>query len=243
MHLRLVLLSFLLFAADAAASEGNPVDVRVSVIAMPKSDYVEVTYRVPSEGFGLSGETAELGAGWRLEAGLVTRLVEFNPRLSLVGGAWFFYGDQDNQEFAPGTRDIPGATGPMEMTTMGVDFYLALSLRMSSYLEMELGPFVGVGTARISDRGVSAEGPEFRVEKSGNGDYEEAGAALTIFAHNQERSFLFGLGVRYLVAFGQADFAFDVQDAQGNIEPNGLEEEVEVTLRGFAPYLTMALTF
>lgn len=235
----------LLIATNTAvlASESIPVDFRVGLTTMPETDSVEVTYRLPEYDYGVGGETEGMRVGWRVEAGLVARLKELTPSFSLIGGVWFFYGDQEGKEYPAEGRDIPGQTGPMEMTAMGVDFYLAVSWKVSRYVDVEFGPFVGVGAARISDRGVGADSPDSRVEEAGSGDYEEAGVSLTMFVHNEARSFLVGLGVRYLTAYGEADFAFDLEDDQGNVSPNGLQEEVEVRLNGFAPYLTAAITF
>jgi hypothetical protein len=181
--------------------------------------------------------------GWRAEAGLVAQLKPLTSSLTLVGGAWLFYADQEGKEYAPGDRDISLMTGPMEMTTIGVDLYLAVAWRVASYCTVEFGPFVGVGSARISDSAVNADNAKSRVNESGSGDYEEAGLQLAIFAHNQARTFVVGLGARYLVAQAEAGFAFDTKDSQGNITNDGLREEVEVRLNGFAPYLTAAITF
>lgn len=235
----------LLIATNAAvfASESIPVDFRVALTTMPETDSVEVSYWVPTAAVGVSGETENMRVGWRFEAGLVARFKELTPSLSLVGGAWFFYGDQAGKEYAPGGRDISVMTGPMEMTTMGVDLYAALAWQVSRYCAVEFGPFVGLGSARISDRGVNADNSDSRIEQSGSGDYEEAGLQLALLAHNEARTFLVGLGVRYLAAQAEAEFAFDTKDSQGNITNNGLHEKVEVRLNGFAPYLTAAITF
>lgn len=237
--------TMLLSAAVGAstASEATPIDLRVALLALPESDSVETTYYAPEFNYSHSGKTDTMDLGWRLEAGLVGRLHELSPRWSLVGGIWAFYGNQEASEFGPEGRDIPGQTGPMEITTLGIDLYLALALQVNPYLDVEVGPFVGLGTAKISDVGVGASGSDSRVEESGSGDYEEAGLSFTVLAHDTSRTFVFGLGLRYLVSYAEADFSFDVGDGQGNSYPNGLKEHVEIRQSGFMPYLTLGMSF
>jgi hypothetical protein len=225
-----------------SASETTPIDFRISLVATPASEEVEATYRL-YDGSGARTTTDELKGGWRFEVGLAGQLKEFAPGIGLIGGAWIFYGDQEASEFEPGERELPLMTGPMEMTTLGVDLFLGLGVRLNPYLELEAGPFVGIGTASISDVGVGVEGPDSRVREKGHGEYHEAGFALAILAHNSNRSAVVGLGVRYYGAIAEADISFDVEDSQGNEHPGGLKEHVEVRQSGFAPYITAGMTF
>ena len=228
----------------ALASETNPVDIRISLVALPKSEPVAVTYRLPDLNVGAAGTTDEMNVGWRIEAGVVGRLKEITEHFSLVGGGWVFYGNQKASTFEPDEREIPGQTGPMDVTTAGVDLYLALSLRMNSYFDLELGPFVGLGAATISDVAVGVDGPDSRVRETGHGDYEEAGVSLAIFTHSLDRSLIFGLGLRYLASYAEGDLSFNLKDTTTGTEyPGGLKEHVEIRQHGFAPYLTFGASF
>ncbi len=228
-------------AAAATASELHPVDLRVSLMMAPETENVEMTYRVP--GYGVSTSSESIDAGWRFEAGLVTSFNDPTSDFRLVGGAWFFYSNQESDEVAPGQRELDDATGPQEYMALGVDLYLALNVRLTSYAEVEFGPFVGIGTTRYSDRAVEAGNPDGRVEETGHGDYEEAGVNLAIILRPRSKSFLVSLGVRYLASYGEAENAWDTEDSEGNTVKDGLTQEVEIRQHGFTPYLTVGLTF
>lgn len=225
----------------AHASELHPIDFRVTLMMAPETEDVDMTYRVGNIGVG--GSTESIDAGLRFEAGLVTRIAQLSPRWSLVGGAWVFYSKQENDEVNPGSREIPGMTGPMEYTTLGVDLYIAVSLQLNQHFEVEFGPFVGVGSTKYTDSGVEAGDPDGRVEETGNGDYEEAGLNLALLVRTTNRAVHVSLGVRYLVSYGEAENSFDTQDAEGNVTVNGLKQSVEIYQRGFAPYFAAGLTF
>lgn len=228
-------------AATAPASELHPVDIRVSLMMAPETEDIDITYRVP-EG-GVSGSIDGIDAGWRFEAGLVTTLTDPSSDVRLIGGAWFFYSNQENDAVEPGDREIPIMTGPMDYLTMGIDFYIALNVRVTDYAEVEFGPFVGIGTTRYTDSGVEAGNEEGRVEETGHGEYEEAGLSFAITLRPPSKSFLVSLGVRYLVSYGEAENRFDTEDDNGNRIPDGLIQEVEIRHNGFTPYLTVGMTF
>ena len=223
------------------ASELHPIDFRVTLMLAPETEDVDMTYRAGNVGVG--GSTDSIDAGLRFEAGLVTRITQLSPRWSLVGGGWFFYSNQENDEVSPGSRELPFMTGPMEYTTLGVDLYVAVNLRLNNYFEMEFGPFVGVGSSKYTDSAVQADNPDGRVEETGNGSYEEAGLNLALLIRTTNRAVHVSLGVRYLVSYGEADNSFDTEDSQGNITVNGLKQHVEIYQRGFAPYFSAGLTF
>jgi hypothetical protein len=223
------------------ASELHPIDFRVVLMQAPETEKVDMTYR--SGNFGVSGETNSIDAGWRFEAGLVTRIAQISPRWSLVGGGWFFFSDQDTNEVAPGSRELSVMTGPMEYTTLGVDLYAAINLNLNQYLDVEFGPFVGIGSARYSDAGVEAGNPNGRVSYTGHGDYEEAGLNLAVMVRTSDHSVLVGLGMRYLVSYGEAENYYDTADAQGNRVVHGLKQYVEIRQRAFAPYMNVGLSF
>ena len=222
-------------------SDTHPIDLRVSLMMAPETENVDMTYRAGNS--GISGETDSIDAGLRFQVGLVTRIARMTDTFTLVGGAWFFYSDQETDEVEPGEREIPGVTGPMEYTNMGVDFYVAVNARLNQYFEVEFGPFVGIGATSYTDRGVKAGSPNGRVEESGSGDYEEAGLNLALLIRNASHSMFVSLGLQYLVSHGEADNAFDTVDEDGNRVVNGLKQHVEIDTRGFAPYLAVGLTF
>lgn len=223
------------------ASELHPVDFRVTLMMAPETEDVDMTYRAGNDGVG--GSTESIDAGLRFEAGLVTRIAQLSPRWSLVGGAWVFYSKQENDEVDPGSRELSFMTGPMEYTTLGVDLYIAVSLQLNQYFEVEFGPFVGLGSTKYTDSGVDGSNPDGRVEETGNGDYEEAGLNLALLVRTTNRAVHVSLGVRYLVSYGEAENRFDLDDGQGNITVNGLTQSVEIYQRGFAPYFEAGLTF
>jgi hypothetical protein len=228
-------------AAAAAASELHPVDLRVSLMMAPETEDIDVTYRVP--GLGVSGSTDGIDAGWRFEAGLATVLAGGSSNVRLIGGAWFFYSNQENDAVEPGEREIPVMTGPMDYMAMGIDLYIALNLRVTRHIEVEFGPFVGIGATRYTDSGVEAGNEDGRVEETGHGEYEEAGLALAITLRPPSRRFLVSLGVRALTSRGEAENAFDTEDEDGNLVSDGLIQEVEIRQNGFTPYLTVGMTF
>jgi len=234
--------TLLLLAAigTATASDLHPIDLRVSVMLAPKTDAVEMNYYVNNSGVSLTSDSID--AGLRFEAGLVTRLVALSDSWSVVGGASFFYSDQETEEVEPGDREFPDATGPMEYTTMGVDLYVAINLQLSRHVELECGPFVGVGTARFADRAVEAGNPDGRVSQSGSGDYEEAGLNFALLLRNISHSVVASLGVKYLVANGEADLSWYIDDGNGN-SVSAFKQDVEIHTSGFAPYLTIGMTF
>jgi hypothetical protein len=228
-------------AGSVAASEIHPVDIRLSLVVAPPTSKVEASYRFPDNSGGTFTEN-ELHPGARFEAGLATSLATISERWSLVGGGMIFYGNQESSDSDPGDRDIGMMAGPMEMTTLGVDLFIALNVRFNPYFGAEAGPFVGLGTASIYDHAQNIQGGID--EQGGHGDYEEAGFNLAFFVHNATRSAIFALGVRYYAAYTEADLQYDVVRTSDMQEfPNGLTQHIEITQRGFAPYLTVGMTF
>jgi hypothetical protein len=155
----------------------------------------------------------------------------------------FFYGTQSASTYEPGTRELSVMTGPMNMTVLGVNLLVALDLRINPYLNLEFGPFVGLGGSTIKDTGVGTDGPDSRVTENGHGDYEEAGISLALYARNISRSMIFGLGLRYFTAYTEADLYFNVEDSNGNVTYGGLRERVEIRQHGFAPQMTFGMSF
>lgn len=236
---RLLLLASCCLNASVVGSELHPVDLRVSLLRAPETENVDVSYSMGN--VGAYGSTDSIDAGWRFEAGLVTSIHELSPNLHVIGGVWFFYSDQENDAVAPGSREISVMTGPMNYTTMGIDLYLALNLKMGHYFEAELGPVVGLGTTRYTDSGVEAGDPDGRVEETGHGEYEEIGLNLAVLVRNTSRSVVVGLGVRYLGSHGEAENSFRTEDDNGNA--GEMVQQVEIYQHGFMPYVTVGATF
>lgn len=225
--MRILPVLFLAIGGCVAASETRPVDLRLTLMLTPESEPLDVSY-TSSTGNGNSGVSDPLDVGYRVEAGLVTRIIELTPATSIVGGGWVFYGEQESGA----SGDLGGTmVGPRSYLVLGIDLYLAWRVQFSRHVGMELGPVVGAGTTRFSDRRSTGAGSP-PVEEVGHGDYEEAGMNLQFLIRNTSRSFLLALGVRYLVSHGEADNSF-----------GDLVQEVEVDQRGFAPYLSLGTTF
>jgi hypothetical protein len=230
--------------ACASASESHPIDVRFTTLLLPKTDNVDATYRVTYANAGGTAESQSIDPGLRFEVGLVTRLTEFAPGVSLVGGVWAFYGNQESDEVDAGEREVPIMTGPMSYTTLGVDFYLAVAVDFTPNLGMEFGPLVGFGTTTFSDRGVEAGNPDGRVEENGHGDYEEVGLNLQFIARTTSRDVQVSLGVRLMSSVGEASNSFNLYDPDTDTDyPGGLKQDVEIRQNGFAPYLSVGISF
>jgi hypothetical protein len=217
--------SSLLVSTVVCASDIRPVDLRLTALLTPKSEPVEARYTTDA-GTGAQVDGAQLGRGWRLEAGLVTRLVDLSPRTALVGGGWVFYGEQESDGGQP---DAGGMVGPRSYLVLGIDAYLAWRLQFSHHVGMEIGPLVGAGTTRFSD--YRATGSGF-VEETGHGEYQEAAMNLQILLRNTRHTALLALGVRYLVSYGEADNRF-----------TGVRQDVEVSQNGPAPFVSLGMTF
>lgn len=215
----------LLIAAAASASDLWPVDLRLTALLTPESEPVEATYRYDAGG-GARVDGPSLQRGWRVEAGLVTRLVELSPRTALVGGGWVFYGDQES---SGGAADAGGMTAARSYLVLGIDAYLAWRLQMTHQLGLEVGPVVGAGTTRFTDHRATADGS---VEETGHGVYQEVGMNLQLLLRNPTHSVFVALGARYLVSYGEADHRFA-----------GQQQEVEVTHQGLAPFASLGMTF
>lgn len=215
----------LVVVSRLGASDVWPADLRLTALMTPETEPVEAQY-VSSGGGGTSGDTGRLDRGWRVEAGLVTRLMTLTPRTALVGGAWVFYGDQKSDAVA---ADAGGMVGPRSYLVLGIDLYAAWRLQMSDHLGLELGPIVGAGTTRFSDRRTTGSGS---VEETGHGEYTEAALNVQVLVRNSSRTALVAVGVRYLVSYGEADNRFE-----------GLEQEVEISQKGWAPFVSIGMTF
>lgn len=222
--MRFPVLLVLPLSASLSASELWPVDVRVNLMLTPETEPVDASYSFNS-GSGSRVESDTLDPGYRVEAGLVTNITTFTNALSLVGGGWVFYGEQKSDAGS----DLGIMTGPRSYLVFGIDVYLALRAEFNQYFSMEIGPVVGAGTTRFSDR-MTTGGTT--VEETGHGEYEEAAMNLQFLIRTTDRSVLVGLGVRYLWSYGEAENRFD-----------SLVQNVEVEQRGLAPYLTVGMTF
>ncbi|MBA3697410.1 MAG: hypothetical protein H0W78_00890 [Planctomycetes bacterium] len=211
-------------ACQLAASEIRPVDLRVTAMLSPETERVDATYSSASGGGGYVSSDP-LNSGYRIEVGLVTRVVELSPSTALVGGGWVFYGDQKSNA----SGDLDMMVGPRSYLVFGIDLYLAWRAQFNHYVGMEIGPVVGAGTTRFSDR----RGTETAsVEEVGHGNYREAGMNLQFLLRNHSRSALLTFGVRYLASYGEADNSF-----------GDMVQVVEVEQRGFAPFISLGTTF
>lgn len=212
------------FSPSLSASELWPVDLRVNLMLTPETEHVDASYGFTGGG-GSSVESDTLDPGYRFEAGLVTRITEFTDSLSLVGGGWVFYGEQESDT----ANDLGIMTGPRSYLVFGIDLYMALRAEFNQYLSMEIGPVVGAGTTRFSDRMTSGG---TTIEETGHGEYEEAAMNLQVLIRNTDRSVVVGLGLRYLWSYGEAENRYD-----------SMVQSVAVEQRGLAPYLTVGMTF
>jgi hypothetical protein len=220
----------------------DPIDLRLNLLLTPPTEEVSVNYT--AIGYGSADtSTDRLNNGWRAEIGVVGTIHRYSENWSVLAGGMFFYGSQSASTYEPDTRDIPGMTGPMTMTVLGVNLLLALDLRLNPYINLEFGPFVGLGGSTISDTGVGVDGPDSRVTEKGHGDYEEIGISLALYARNKSRSTIFGLGLRYFTAYTEADLSFNLEDSNGNVTYGGLRERVEIRQHGFAPQITLGMSF
>ena len=210
--------------SSLSASEALPIELRVNVLLTPETEEVDATYRF-ANGTGSQVESATLDPGYRVEIGLVTRFVEVSRTTSIVGGGWVFYGEQKGDS----GNDLGLMSGPRSYLVFGVDFYIALRKEFNQYVSMEIGPVVGAGTTRFSDYIMSGT---TTVEGTGHGEYEEAGINLQFIMRNPTNSVSSGLGVRYLLSYGEAENRF-----------NSMVQDVEVEQHGLAPYLTFGVNF
>lgn len=222
---RFALLAAGLLGGSLSASDTWPADLRITALLTPQTEPVEARY-VSDAGTGSRVDTGRLDRGWRVEAGLVTRLVTLTPRTALVGGGWAFYGDQKSDAVAP---DAGGMVGPRSYLVLGIDLYAAWRLQFGQHVGMEVGPIVGAGTTRFTDRRTTGGGS---VEETGHGEYAEAALNFQLIARNTRHTALVALGMRYLVSRGEADNRFE-----------GLLQEVEIEQRGFAPFVSLGMTF
>ncbi len=234
---------FLCLSHPLLSSEAiDPIDLRVNLLLTPPTEEVDVSYSaIGYESANLT--TDKLNSGWRAEISVVGTIYRFSENWSVLTGGSFFYGSQHASTYEPGTRELSIMTGPMDLTVMGVNLLLALDLRINSYMNLEFGPFVGLGGSTISDTGVGVDGPDSRVTENGHGEYEEAGVSLALYARNKSRSVIFGLGIRYFTAYAEADLRYNVQDQAGNVTYGGLKQQVEIRQHGFAPQLTFGMSF
>src|SRR5688572_13121346 len=101
------------------ASDLHPADFRVTALLLPESENIDAEYHF-ADNSGVAGDNGTLEIGFRVEIGLVTTLIEWSPAVSLVGGGWAFYGEQesDGRSAVDGTGNI--TSGPMECTTIGI---------------------------------------------------------------------------------------------------------------------------
>lgn len=218
--MRTLLPLLLAITTPLAASEVHPVDLRLTVLLTPETEPVEATYFTGTSGGQTEGDS--LDPGWRVEVGLVTRVVDLTPATALVGGGWVFYGEQESGS----STDLGMPVGPRSYLVLGIDLYLAWRAQFTHWLGMEIGPIVGAGTTRFSDHLNGGE------EEVGHGEYQEAAMNLQFLIRNPTRTAVVGVGVRYLVSYGEADN-----------QVAGMEQDVEVTQHGFAPFLTVGMTF
>ncbi len=234
---------FIFLSNNLLSSEAiDPIDLRINLLLTPPTEEVSVNYS--AIGYGSANlSTDRLNNGWRAEIGVVGTIHRISEKWSVLAGGGFFYGSQSASTYEPGSRELSIMTGPMTMTVMGVNLQLALDLRINAYMNLEFGPFVGLGGSTISDTGVGVDGPDSRVTENGHGEYEEAGISVALYARNKSRSMIFGLGLRYFTAYAEADLSYNLEDSNGNVTYGGLKQQVEIRQHGFAPQLTFGMSF
>lgn len=246
MNIRVLsLISFctIAFGQQANTPIADGIGLRLNALLVPTSDQVNIRYDDDFDYFTYNGDGPELNEGWRAEIGLVGRPHHFTNSTALLVSAMFFYHDQSSSTYGIDDREIIDQPGPLSLSAMGVDLYVALEFALSKYVEFEIGPFVGLGGSTISDVGVGTNGPDSRTEERGHGDYAEIGLNVMLSAHNAKKSVNFGLGLRYFSAYTEGKIRFNLADSSGHSYPGALRENVEITLQGLAPMASLGVNF
>jgi hypothetical protein len=223
-------------AEDADLAPDVISDLRLLVAMVPGTKPVHAHVSQPFDGFDAEDTVSGLGLGVRFELGYYRSFADLNPRGSLFGGFALFDTQQSGDEITDGRGRNSPLIGPIKLNAIGVDLFAGYAVPLSKGTHLEIGPYVGFGTAAISDSCLFVGSTTTSGESTGHGRYREYGGRLSLLYTSSDNSLQAAIGLSYFGSHSSAKMTFDT--------PQGIKNEtITIDQSGFEPYLAVGLRF
>jgi hypothetical protein len=211
-------------------------DFRLDVGAVPVSRPVQEGLSASSVGFSENQNLGSLGLGIRVDLGIYKALSANTDCGTIVVGLGFFDAQQSGDTTNASQR-AGVLTGPIKLNALGVDLSVAYAFPLGHNFHIEIGPFAGVGTAQITDRGEYYQGNGATGDASSHGVYREYGGRLWFIYTSRNNNFQAHLAVAYYGAHAAANIQFNI--VQGGV----LSDHLTVDESGISPSVGFGYRF
>jgi hypothetical protein len=233
------------FAASLCAplsAADDPFDVfndfRLDVGAVPVSRPVqEGIHQTETSGPDISANQSlgSLGLGIRVDLGWYKALTANKDYGTIVVGLSIFDAQQSGDPNNPAERGN-ALTGPIKLNAMGVDISVAYAIPVTRNFHIEIGPFIGVGTATISDSDLVPGSTTVTTEQSAHGVYREMGGRLWFIYTSRNNNFQAHLAIAYYGAHAAANIQF-------NTSVGTLSDNLTIDESGVSPSIGFGYRF
>jgi hypothetical protein len=184
-------------------------DFRLDVGAVPVSRPIQEGLSANTVGFSENQNLGSLGLGIRVDLGIYKAITANKDYGTVVVGMSLFDAQQSGDATNPNER-AGVLTGPIKLNALGVDISVGWAFPITRNFHIELGPFAGVGTASITDRGLLAGSNTATVDESAHGVYREYGARLWFIYTSHSNNFQAHFAIAYYGAHAAADIHFNL---------------------------------
>lgn len=217
-----------------AAPASEVFDVRVSVGVAPPTEDAEVSYQDSSG--GTASENPEgLDLGVRVQFGITKSVYHLSPQGQVLLTLNGIYSQQRGEEVPENTRPY-SSTGPMKLGVLAFHAGIGYAHWFGQSTHLEILPFIGFGTADISDAG---PGPTTgsRTSDDGHGQYREYGFTMGLYHVTGAAKIVAGIGFTYFRAHAEGDPEFNL------VGGGKLYQHVEIDQVGISPWISLGMRF
>jgi hypothetical protein len=209
-------------------------DVSISAGIAPPTENPQISYHDTSGG-SASENPDGLDLGLRLQLGITKSVYDLSPQGQVLISFNGIYSQQSSDRVAVGSRP-ENSTGPIKLGVMAVQLGVGYAHWFGEATHLEILPFIGYGTADISDAGTGAVSGS-TVSDDGHGRYREYGFTMGIFHVTGPSKIVLGIGFTYFRSHSEADPTFNVAGG------GKLYEHVEIDQVGVSPWLSLGMRF
>lgn len=217
-----------------AAPASEVFDVRINVGVAPPTEQPQITYR-DSGGGSAAEDPSGLDAGLRLQVGMVKSVYDLSPQGQCLLSLHGIYGQQSGSEVNAGVRPYD-SLGPIKLGVLAVQFGLGYAHWFGDSTHLEILPFIGFGSAGISDTG-PGETTGSKTTDEGHGQYHEYGFSMGLYRVVGASKIVAGIGFSYYRAHSEADLEFNL------VGGGKLYEHVEIDQVGVSPWVVIGMRF
>lgn len=211
-------------------------DIRLDVGVVPASRNVQEGVSVAGTTFSGTDSLPGLDIGLRVDLGMYRTLSDMTDGGTVVIGLNVFEAQQSGDSNQNNPR-YGALVGPIEMNALGVDLSISYAIALWRGWHVEIGPFVGIGSADITDRALIVGSTTVSESEGGHGVYREFGGRLSLFYTDRDNGLIFHIAIAYYGAHTSANFTYTA--ASGDL----VKESLTIDESGISPSIGFGYRF